>query len=371
MSNRALVPLIVGLIVGLIAIKLTVDMVKRARAATSNEDLVSAVVAREAIPVGVELKESMLSVAKTSRGLAPKGIFHSVKDLVGRVTKMQIARGVPVIEEMLAPPGTPPGMASLLPPGYRAVAVRVDEFTSVGGFLRPGCRVDVAAVMTVRRRRASPETISKVILQNVLVGAVGQSLTDEGETGANLSRSVTLIVKPEEVPILHLAATRGRIRLALRHYDDASPNRSAVATEAQLIPEPTQSQNAQKGGTKAGLLGGLFKTLLASRKPTGRWAGASQASSQQQAAVSRPFVVTLMQGDAVETIAFASESSMQRLDAKKFRGGMAAFGSRTQSGAAAPRAATPVGAAVGGAGTGPAPGSEEPADSPEPAPDGD
>jgi len=321
MNNRAIIPLIIGAVVGLVAIKLSIDVVKRARASTTTEDLVRVVVAKQMIPVGAEIKESMISVAKTSRTLAPKGIFSDPKKVVGRVTKAQIPRGVPVIEEMLAPPGTPPGMASLVPPGYRAVAVKVDEYSSVGGFIKPGCRVDVAAVMTVRSPEGRPETISKVILQNVLVGAVGQSLTGDDKPDANLSRSVTLLVKPEEVPILHLAASKGVIRLALRHYEDGSPSPVEPATDDQLLgQEGSEKQKADQppdGGKQGGgLFGKLLAGLLKPRTPQQRvpqFVGAVQKKTE-------PFVVMLMQGDEVETITFKDESSVCRLATNKQAG---------------------------------------------------
>ncbi len=230
MKNRAIIPLVIGLAVGLVAVKLSIDVVQKARAG-NGEDMLSIAVAQQMIPMGVEIKAGMVSVSKVSKGLSPQGAFEDPKKLVGRVVRNPVAKGMPVIEEMLAAPGTPAGMASLVPSGYRAVAVKVEEETSVAGFLKPGCHVDVAAVLSVRGASGACETISKVLLQDVMVGAVGQSLTGDAENSATLSRSVTLLVKPEDVPVLHLAATQGKIRLAMRHFDDMGAGQTGVARE--------------------------------------------------------------------------------------------------------------------------------------------
>lgn len=312
MKNRALIPLAIGLVVGLIAVKYSVDVVKKARAASSNDDTLQVVVAQQTIPMGVEIKANMLSVSKAGRSLAPQGCFEDPSKLAGRVVRSQIPKGVPVIEEMLAAPGTPAGMASLVPLGYRAVAVRVDEFSSVGGFLKPGCRVDVAAVMSVKGATGGSETISRVILQDVTVGAVGQSLTGEADTtAASISHSVTLLVKPEEVPILHLAATQGQIRLALRHFDDAVSSSTNVASENQLAPEQSKEKESFLSG-----LAKVFQSRPAEGPaPKPAWAG-QMDNKAKPAQVNYPHLMTVISGSNVQTVAFENSSSVHRVDPK-------------------------------------------------------
>jgi pilus assembly protein CpaB len=312
MKNRALIPLVIGLVVGLIAVKYSVDVVKRARAASSSEDMTRVVVAQQSIPMGVEIKANMLTISKTSKSLAPQGGFGDPSKLTGRVVRVQIPKGVPVIEEMLAAPGTPAGMASLVPAGYRAVAVKVDEFSSVGGFLKPGCRVDVAAVLSVKGQMGGSQTISRVILQDVTVGAVGQSLTGEGDTGAaNISRSVTLLVKPEEVPLLHLAATQGQIRLALRHYEDGVSGSGSFATENQLAPEEPKEKESLLSG-----LAKLFQSKPAGPAPKPDWAVQSQDKGKP-VTVKYPHVMTVISGNSVQTLGFKDSSSTVRVDPKE------------------------------------------------------
>ncbi len=343
MKNRAIIPLAIGLVVGLIAVKLSIDVVKKAQAANGDGNMTRIVVAQQTIPMGVEVKPAMLSVSKTSKSLAPQGAFVAIDDLAGRVVNTQIPKGVPVIEEMLAAPGTPAGMASLVPNGYRAVAVKVDEFSSVGGFLKPGCRVDVAAMLSVRAPGRPAETISKIVLQNVMVGAVGQSLTGEGSSAASVSRSVTLLVKPDEVPVLHMAATQGKIRLAMRHYEDAGAADVATATEDQLLPQEPVKDAGSKEDT---LLSGLAK-LFQAKQPTNTGAVTPQwaaAMNEKQATVIKPpFTVTVIQGGAAEAITFEDSRSMQRVNGRsRMPGVLAAASARNSAGPSPDRMGRPV-----------------------------
>jgi Flp pilus assembly protein CpaB len=87
----------------------------------------------------------------------------------------------------------------------------VNVESSVAGFIMPGSRVDVTAV-------PKDNGPAKIILTNVQVGAVGQSMSRVGEDGKSvrMEKSVTLFLRPEEVQVLHAYTGSGRLRLALR-----------------------------------------------------------------------------------------------------------------------------------------------------------
>jgi hypothetical protein len=98
--------------------------------------------------------------------------------------------------------------------------------------IKPGDWVDVLVVMDIKGGGKQKETIAEVILQNVEVAAVGRSGSTTGSDGKPTRRpakSATLLVPDEEVPKLHLAATRGRISLALRGDDDSLSERHTAS----------------------------------------------------------------------------------------------------------------------------------------------
>ncbi len=240
MRSRAIIPLAVGLAVGVLAIKLFTDVLKKARGASTG-DTVQVVCANTDIGPTLEIKESMIEMTSVPRSLAPKLVFTSKEEVVGRVAGMAIPRGMAVLPTLLAPKGTPAGMATRIRDGYRAVAVKVDEFAGVAGWIRPGSKVDVVAVMQTDATGARRSTVSKVILDNIEVLAVGQDLGATGEVSAAVTKSVTLLIRPEDVPKLHLAATKGTIKLAMRNQRDATLATSAETTDKDLFSSPSSA----------------------------------------------------------------------------------------------------------------------------------
>ena len=312
MKSKAIIPLVIGLAVGLVAIKMGLDVVKKAKGANQGGASVDIVVAARSIPLATGITDQMVATVKTPRELAPTGVFNTVSDVVGRVNRAEIPKGAPVMGSVLAPPGTSPGMPSLIPDGFRAVSVKVDEDTQVSGFLQPSCRVDVAAVMTatVGGRR---DTISKVILQNVEVAAVGQSLASEGSGEANLTRSVTLLVRPRDVPKLHLAASKGKIRLALRSRADESSDEFAAMTQDQLLADEKVVQAVgDRPSVLGGLVHGLGAGLAPSPKPTVSQTGPMLAGAwpADRSVVLGPWMVEVYEGAKSKRYTFRDTDSM-------------------------------------------------------------
>lgn len=213
MKPKTIVPLVIGLGVGFFAIKMGLDMVQKAKGSQAGEAVVF--VSAKQIEVASRITESMLSATSIPAAIVPGSAFTDKKALLNRVSAMTIAPGVPITENMLAPPGAEPGLRAIIPPGHRAVSVSVTEESAVAGFLTPGCNVDVSTV-------SDRDRTSKLILTDVEVGAVGQSMSEVGSDGKStrITKSVTLFLEPHEVQMLN-ANTGGRtkVRLALRGND--------------------------------------------------------------------------------------------------------------------------------------------------------
>lgn len=233
MKAKSFIPLAIGLGVGFMAIRMGRDMLQRASGSQGTTQ--SVVVSSAEIGAAASISDSMLTTQRVPGALIPHGAFVDRKALVERVTAAMIPPGVMITESMLAPPGTQPGLSSRIPDGYRAVAVKVDEASSVGGFITPGSHVDVSAVMTERLNNQD-RTSSRIILEDVKVGAVGQSLNSTGPDGKSvqLSRSVTLLVKPEDVPRLQMATSRGYVHLAMRNGRDDGSERLMAGAKSFL-----------------------------------------------------------------------------------------------------------------------------------------
>ncbi|MCK6485121.1 MAG: Flp pilus assembly protein CpaB [Phycisphaerae bacterium] len=251
MKGKTVIPLVLGLGMGFVAIKIGINILKKAQA--EPVDTVNVVVAGRPIDAASQLDKEMLKLAAVPKALVPPGAFSNIDNLVGRVPLVPISTGIALSGEMLAPVGAEPGLPSQIPDGYRAVAVKVDESTAVAGFVMPGHRVDIYALETPKSQTGRlGQPISKLLLEDVRVAAVGQStktMDPDGKT-TRLERSVTLFVRPEDVPSLDVAS-RSTIRLALRggssKGEDAEKKREAMRKRfADLVsaltkrPEPVQ-----------------------------------------------------------------------------------------------------------------------------------
>lgn len=254
MNRKAIIPLVVGLGIGLLAVKFAVSTIRKAQASGGARQTVTVVRAKQDIAAHEEIQKDMVETVETADNLfvPAKERMDKVESAIGRVTAKPIQRNSPVLLTMLAPEGTRPGMVGRIPQGFRAVSVKIDEVSGVAYQMQPGDWVDVIVVMDIDAGiKGKKETIAEVILQHIQVAAIGYGSDAEGEkTPSKMkpAKSATLLVPEEEVPKLHLAGTRGKITLAMRGEDDQVRNASAVAYGSEIMaatkvaaPEPAPS----------------------------------------------------------------------------------------------------------------------------------
>lgn len=312
MRTKAVIPLVVGLALGVFAIKLMYDVVQKARANPVAGEMVSVVRAKTEIPMTSRITEPMLEIIQAPKGFLPPGWFGKKEDVIGRVTNVMIPKNMPVAGSMLQPVGSAEGAPSRIPDGFRAVAVKVDESSGVAFLVKPGNRVDVAAVLPVKTANGN-ETISKTILENVEVLAVGQELGQKGDKGTITIKSVTLLVKPDDVPRLHLAAEKGKIRLAMRNQIDADTIPVRGMTDAELFGSAPPTQPAQAGPKKQG----LFTKMFAPKTST-------PVMTLSTPPMSSEWTVQVIRGDKESVVKFADANSTQKVASERRPAGPAA-----------------------------------------------
>ena len=174
------------------------------------------VLATHDIEVGTVLKESDL-VLTDWPGAVPQGASSKPQDLVGRGAISNIVAREPVIESRLAPKGAGGGLAAMIPPGMRAVAVRVNEVVGVAGFVVPGMRIDVLIAGNRPGGDRGLGTLSKTLLQNLEVLSAGQDFKKDQEGKPVAVQVVNLLVTPEQAEQLSLASAQTQIQLVLRN----------------------------------------------------------------------------------------------------------------------------------------------------------
>src|SRR5208283_1498227 len=104
---------------------------------------VQVVVASGDIEVGAKLKSSDVHLIAVPQPAIPPGAFTSVAKVLGRGAILPISKGDFILPGKLAAVDAGAGLPSMIPPGMRAVSVRVNDVVSVAGFVQPGTRVDV------------------------------------------------------------------------------------------------------------------------------------------------------------------------------------------------------------------------------------
>jgi len=299
MKGKAVIPLVLGLIIGLVAVKFGVDAIRSAKGSGQSAEKIHAVRAKVDIPEYAEITPDMVEAFSTTdpQFVPPAERIEKVDDLKERVTAKAIPAHMPILKSMLAPAGTRSGLVGRIPPGFRAVAVKIGEDSSVGFQIQAGDWVDVTVVMDVSTAgRRQKETIAEVILQHVQVAAVGHgALTEAAASGPNQrpAKSATLLVPEEDVPKLHLAATRGKLTLSLRGEDDEINNKPPRAYGSELTSaKENQAQKQPK----------VHPTQVAPVAPV---------------PVEMPHQVTVVRGfggKSVERTVFASDKSYQVLE---------------------------------------------------------
>ena len=207
----------------------------------SSEAGVDVVVAANDIQVGSKVEEHDIRLAKFPVVDVPQGAYIKRSQVLGRGVIVPITRGEFVLPTKLAPENAGAGLPSLIPPGMRAVSVRVNEVVSVAGFVTPGTRVDVLLTGTPN---GGSESQTTTVLQNVAVIAAGHTLERTATGEPQNTPVITLLVSPDDAQRLTLASSEGRIQLVLRNPLDTRQDELAASNAKGLykgLPAPAKA----------------------------------------------------------------------------------------------------------------------------------
>ena len=190
------------------------------------------VVAAADLDIGAELRREDIRIIDWPANAVPANAISDPQEVIGRGLILPVIENEPFLPMKLASKEAGAGLPPVIPPGLRAVSVRVNEVIGVAGYVLPGTRVDVVA--TVSPSGNAGDMTSKVILTNVQVLAAGTKIDRETDKNKPMPVSVvTLLVNPEEAERLTLASTEGKIQLALRNpLDKTMPATPGVRPSA-------------------------------------------------------------------------------------------------------------------------------------------
>jgi pilus assembly protein CpaB len=188
------------------------------------------VIAARDINEGEMIDRIALTVAQWPVSTVPVGAYGRVDSVAGRVARVPVFNGEPIVPGRLAPEGTEPGLAVKITPGKRAVSIRVNDVSAISGLIQPNARVDLVLLTTLSDSRRT----GKIFMQNMRVLAMN-TVTAKTEDGRPIPATTsTLEVTPEELELLTIAQATGSLQLALRGYGDPDSVRTGGANTADL-----------------------------------------------------------------------------------------------------------------------------------------
>ncbi len=253
MRNKRILFVLVGAAAfGLVAAVAVSHYLSNAQALT--RDMRKVVIAKVDVPLGSKLVAEQLTTAQVPGDATPDGAFDSADKIIGRVVTMNIAAREPVTDFKLAPEGSAAGLSAVIPEGYRAMTVKVDDVVGVAGFARPGSLVDVVVVIQPTDNRTNDQgPISKIVLQNIKVLASGQNIDQpkNDDRQAQQVKAVTLQVTPEEAEKLALASTEGKLQLVMRNSIDQDDEQTKGVDKQTLLGGEHAAPQPDPGSLKS------------------------------------------------------------------------------------------------------------------------
>ena len=231
---RALVILLLAVTAGSVFACGTYKYVQKQPAHAASLPTRPVVVAAADLDVGATITRDDMKIVEWPTNAVPANAFGDPAELMGRGIVMPMIQNEPFLPMKLASKDVGAGLPPVITPGMRAVSVKVNEVIGVAGYVLPGTRVDVVA--TISPTQLPQDSTSKVILTNVQVLAAGTKIERDTEKNKPIAVTVvTLLVDPGDAERLTLAATEGKIQLALRNPLDKEAPKTVGVRPAVLV----------------------------------------------------------------------------------------------------------------------------------------
>jgi pilus assembly protein CpaB len=185
----------------------------------------------KALQAGEVIKPEDLELVSWPAGNAIAGAYGKVEDLAGRAVLYPIDKDQPITDRFLAIAGSGLGLATKIPEGMRAIALRSDEVMGVAGFIYPQSHLDV---LVTYHSATSADPITFTVLQDAEVLAVGQKSQPDPDGKPSTATVVTLLLTPQDAERAVLASSQGTFHFVLRSGSDKTRVNEAPVTLADM-----------------------------------------------------------------------------------------------------------------------------------------
>ena len=242
--NRTLLVLMAAVVLASAASYLVYRTVASMPVRTVEVATVHVAVAAQNLPLGTRLAKEHIKIIGWPADSPVQGSFSSVDAIVGRGLIQSVSANEPLTESRMAPIEAGAGLSPTIPPGMRALSVKVNEVIGVAGFTVPGTRVDL--LVTLKEKEQS---MSRAVVSNLQVLTAGTRYDiEQAKDGKPLpSTVVTLLVTPDDAERIVLAQSAGSIMLVLRNPLDIVPTETKGARMAGLMGTPAPAPVVKPG----------------------------------------------------------------------------------------------------------------------------
>lgn len=213
---------------------------EQSRAFVPEFNVVEVPVPDRPVGAGVAIRDIPIRLEKFPEHQLPREVVRDIGEVRDSVTLVALPGGLPILnvnigtQEQAAHP-----LTGRIPPGMRAMTVRVDVTAAVEGWARSGSVVDVLVV---------DKNGTQVVAEQVKILSAERSLALGAIDNATaIPSTVTLLVTQEQCLAISTAVAIGKITFALRGNTDSNQweDTGFAAAELSEVRSPRSSDRVQ------------------------------------------------------------------------------------------------------------------------------
>jgi len=214
---------------------------------------IKVLVAEEDIPLGAEMREitakKLASFKEVPEKYVTSKAITSPEDINGQVLAVPVNEGEQITIDKFKY-DVKAGLSFAIPKDQVAISISVDEVKGVSGMIKAGDSVNIIATLSDTRGSLDMPDMTKIILQNVRILAVGstiaptkgralgQKTSRSGAVGSQqMKQTVTLSLTPADSEKLVFAEEKGHVWLSLLPTSETAPVSTSGQTSETVLNE--------------------------------------------------------------------------------------------------------------------------------------
>ena len=167
------------------------------------------------INIADKITEENVKVEEWPVDMVPEGAVGSLDEIEDLYSLTNVLKGQTLLSEMI---GEKDEIGIfVVPPGMRVMSIKVSQEDIVEGLLQPGDRVDITGVFRIEGKQ-----IAKTFLRDVQIFSVDKKMDRiiDPDGKSRNAKTVSLLVKPDQVEKITVAKHNGNLLLSLRNLGD-------------------------------------------------------------------------------------------------------------------------------------------------------